>query len=297
MNKIVFYLMNEKGLFVLKNFLTDFTVDNIAFIVISEDKAIEKDYYNNIVMHCEKNFIKWYNKNDNIPEFNGYKFAIGWRWLISDTKKLIVMHDSILPKYRGFAPLVSMLTNGEDELGVTALFASEDYDKGNIIAQEKTHIIYPIRIQDAIDIVSPLYYKLIKKIFNWILSEEKILGTVQEERLATYSLWRDEKDYFIDWNNNSQYIRRKVDAVSSPYLGARTYLDNNIVIIDEVIECQDLVIENRDVGKIIFYDHGYPVVVCGEGLIKIIKARYLSGKSMLPLNKFRIRFGDKHDII
>ena len=48
--------------------------------------------------------------------------AIGWRRLISGIEgRLIVLRDSLLPKYRGFAPTVAQLLAGESEIGVTAL--------------------------------------------------------------------------------------------------------------------------------------------------------------------------------
>jgi methionyl-tRNA formyltransferase len=54
------------------------------------------------------------------------------------------MHDSLLPKYRGFAPLPNALINGEREVGVTALFASEEYDMGDIVCQRRLAVEYPM---------------------------------------------------------------------------------------------------------------------------------------------------------
>jgi methionyl-tRNA formyltransferase len=291
MNKIVFYLLNEKGYYVLKNYLQDFDSNSIEYVVLAKDNAIKNDFYNEIKEICISYSIKWFDQKDIIPNFLDYKFAIGWRWIIKDTTNLIVLHDSILPKYRGFAPLVNMLINGENELGVTALFASDDYDKGKIIVQEKVKVTYPMKIQDAINIISPLYYKLISMISKTILSGKELSANVQSENNATYSLWRDEKDYYIDWNKNSQKIIRMIDATGYPYAGAHTTLNGEVIILDNAVDFDDLKIENRDEGKIIFFDEGYPVVVCGEGLIKITEARYLDGKSIFPFKKFRSRFG------
>ena len=292
MKRVVFYLMNEKGLHVLMSFVEKFSGEKIEYVVLSEDKSVQKDYYDELTSLCNKHSILYFNRKDNIPKFEGYKFAIGWRWIIDDTSNLIVLHDSILPKYRGFSPLVNMMINGEDEIGVTALFASNEYDKGQIIKQEKVNITYPIKIQEAIQRISPLYSKLVNYISDLIFDSKEIIGIPQDEKSATYSLWRDEQDYFIDWNCDSTYIRRKVDAVGYPYGGARTYLNNEIVIVEEVEEYGDLNIENRDVGKVIFVEHGYPVIVCGEGLLKVTKASDINGDSILPLKSFRIRFKD-----
>jgi methionyl-tRNA formyltransferase len=291
MNKIVFYLMNEKGLYVLTDFLGKYSSTLIEYVVLSIDKHVEKDYYDELSNLCEIYEIKTYQKNSDFPSFAGYKFAVGWRWIIKDTNKLIVLHDSILPRYRGFAPLVNMLINGENELGVTALFASEEYDKGNIVQNEIINIEYPIKIKTAIEKIAPLYSKLINDIVDLIIQNETISGTPQNEIDATYSIWRDEKDYYIDWSKSSKLIQRTVDSLGFPYSGARTTLNGDAVIIDEVEEYSDLNIENRDIGKVIFLKESCPIIICGEGLIKVNKARDLTGKSIIPLKKFRSRFG------
>ncbi len=291
MNKIVFYLMNEKGLHVLNDFLNKFNSDVIEYIVLSKDENIEKDYFDEIREICQSNGIKFFYRKDNIPSFSGYKFTIGWRWIIENTNNLIVLHDSILPKYRGFSPLVNMLINGEKVLGVTALFASNKYDEGYIIKQERVSIEYPIKIKDAIEHISPLYSKLVNEIVDLIIVDETIVGFPQKKEEASYSVWRDEKDYFINWSKDSSSIRRTIDALGFPYSGARTLLNGEVIIIDEVEEYPDVIIENRDIGKVIFIEKNFPVVICGEGLLKIIRARDLNKKFVIPLNKFRSRFG------
>lgn len=289
--KFVFYLMNEKGKNVLLSFLDKVGSDHIEFVVLSEDKSVKNDYFVDIRNICKSNNIKYFLKN-NAPKFNGYKFAIGWRWIIEDVENLIVLHDSILPRYRGFAPLVNMLINGEKEIGVTALFASEEYDKGPIIAQKKCNIEYPIKIKKAIEMISELYSELVNEIAQKVINNEILIGIPQNEEEATYSLWRDEKDYFINWSLDSSKIKRMIDAVGFPYGGAKTFLNNNeIIIIEDAEEYPDLVIENRDIGKVIMIVDNCPVVVCGKGLLKITSAKYLDGKSVLPINKFRIRLG------
>lgn len=294
MKKVVMYLMNQKGYTVLKSFLKFFDSKNIEYVVSAEDKNIKKDYYSEIKDLCRKSNVNFYDRKDKIPNFDGYKFAIGWRWIIQNNKNLIVFHDSILPKYRGFAPLVNSLINGEEQIGVTALFASEDYDKGDIIAQEKIIITYPIKIKEAISLITPLYSKLVNEIFEKIKRNEKIPRRKQNEYEATYSLWRDEKDYKINWNDSAKKIKRLIDAVGFPYNGAYTFLNGKKIIVNEVELIDDLKIENRDAGKVIFFKAGYPAVVCGQGILLIKDASYIeNNESILPLKKFRSRFGDE----
>ncbi len=61
-------------------------------------------------------------------------------------------------------------------------------------------------------------------------------------------------------------------------------------MIKDVEEIKDLTIENRDVGKVIFFNDIHPVIVCGKGLLSIKNAHYEKDcTSIFPLKKFRIR--------
>ena len=109
----------------------------IIEIVIGTDSNLKNDYSSDIKDFCIKNRIK-YSYRDKLQLIdNCYIIAIGWRWMIkkNKTQELIIFHDSILPKYRGFNPLVSYLLNREEKIGVTCLFGSDDFDKGEIISQ------------------------------------------------------------------------------------------------------------------------------------------------------------------
>jgi len=293
-NKIAFYLMNKKGLSTLKKLINSGYAERISFVVTSKDLNMEKDYYDEIVNKCLENKILIFDRNLEPKDFPGYKIAIGWRWIIEDESNLIVLHDSLLPKYRGFSPLVNMLINGEREIGVTALFASKEYDKGDIIAQVSKVIAYPIKIKNAIDIISTCYEELVIKLIKKITDKESLESVQQVEKNATYSLWRDEKDYYVDFKNCSERIVREVDALGYPFKGAMTYLNNKKIIIVDAVEIKDVKVENRNenIGKVIFFMENKPVIVCGDGLLKIENAHYLeTNDSIIPLKKFRSRFG------
>jgi len=290
-NKVVLYLMNEKGYGVLNNIVEIFGGDIIKYIVIARDKNLDNDFYDTYISFCNEKDIRCFDRKDSIPAYRGYKIAIGWRWIISDDENLIVTHDSLLPKYRGYAPLVNMLINGEDHIGVTTFFANKEFDKGNIISQKKLPINYPIKISEAIKIIIPLFYSSIHEFLLMVKNGEKIVGIEQDENEASYGLWRDEEDYFIDWNTDSDTIKRFVDAVGSPYGKARAYLNKELVIIEDVEVYPEVTIEtDRSVGKVLFVDDQMPVIVCSKGLIKIINGYYTNGSSIIPLNKYRSRF-------
>ena len=291
MDKVVLYLMNYRGLCVLQELIRHNFRAQINFIVSAEDKNITNDYYEEIEHICNLNQIPFYNRKKEIPTYEGFALAVGWRWLIEQKDKLIVLHDSILPKYRGFNPLVTALINGDGEIGVTALFAGKEFDRGDIIEQNIKAIAYPIKIQKAIELVSDLCVALCLKIFNKIKSRQPINSCPQNEQNASYSLWRDEEDYRIDWQQDVAYIKRFIDATGFPYKGASSIVSSETIRILESQVEEDVKIANRQPGKVLFLTDGFPTIVCGNGLLTIKDAIFdKDKKSFLPLRKFRVRF-------
>ena len=289
-NGITLFIMTSKGYEVLKTIVANFNVGVIDKVISSSDKSIKSDYYEEIKNLCLTSNIPFYDRQSNFQCITEYSIAVSWRWLIKGDSKLIVLHDSILPKYRGFAPLVNSLINGEKEIGVTALFASNEYDKGNIIFQEKLSIGYPLKIEAAIKLTENLYSSLAVKIIESIIKEINLPSEVQDESLATYSLWLNESDYKINWHANSSDINRFIDSVGFPYQGASSVAENKTLRILDSEQFNDVNIENRKPGKIIFLQEGVPIVVCGTGLIKLTDIRNDDGESLLPFKKFRTLF-------
>ena len=187
-----------------------------------------------------------------------------------------------------------MLIKGEKDIGVSAILGAEHYDTGDIISQESTSISYPIKISDAIKINNNNYLKLIKHVLQQISDGAVLVGTPQNDDDATYSIWRDFEDYFIDWNDDALAINRHIDALGYPYAGARTRTSsgNELVITDAQV-VPDKKCELRHVGKVVSVDDGMPTVICGTGLLQITGASIITSEGLanfLPMTSFRVRF-------
>jgi len=287
--KISLYASGEKALSSI-DFLGKHQLAHIRLVVIGRDEKVQQDFSKNIVTLCQERNLP-YSFDDTVSDDSDILIAIGWRKLIQKkpNQKLIVMHDSILPRYRGFNPLVTALINGDKEIGVTALFGEESYDTGEIIATEKIPIAYPIRIQEAIKKISVCYQLLLKKVLIDVL-EDNLTSIPQVSEAATYSLWRDEQDYFLNWKESSEKILRTIHAVGFPYNGAKFHLKDEIYTITDATLIPDVTIANRDVGKVIFKNEGKLVVVCGSGLLRLDAVFDKDGKEEKFNNKFRLRF-------
>ncbi|NAS12862.1 methionyl-tRNA formyltransferase [Poritiphilus flavus] len=284
------YLLGKKGLECLKGLDPKF-LPSISDIVIGQDKNIVEDHAEELKELAERQGIPFYlGKDAPENESVSLQFAIGWRWMIPSEKELVVFHDSLLPKYRGFNPLVSALINGDSEIGATAFIANDEFDKGAIVKQRKLSVDYPVKIKEAIDKIALLYVDMLNELMA-DFQGPGLLSSEQNESLASYSLWRDEEDYVINWSQSAKEIKRFIDAVGYPYKGAKTKVEGSWVRIYEATVEEDLMIVNRVPGKLLFRQAEKVVIVCGQGLLGVDEFYDNSGEPTTIPNSFRLRFG------
>jgi methionyl-tRNA formyltransferase len=218
-------------------------------------------------------------------------FLVGWQYLLPTvTPTTIVFHDSILPRYRGFAPTVTALINGDREIGVTALIPKNSVDAGPIIAQRAIPVSYPVKIQAALEQQAGLMIDIAAGIIEqW--RHDRLNSTPQPDSGATYSIWRDDADYQIDWTESADEIERFVNAVGHPYAGARTTVGGTETIrISDVTALPDLHFEIRDAGKIWSLENGRATVICGAGMLRIDRCCREDG-SVFLFRRLRTRLG------
>ena len=269
--------------------------DLIALVIIGRDFNVKKDFSESICDICERYDIEYSDRiYGSVSLENPERLiavAAGWRWLINESfYQIIVLHDSLLPRYRGFNPMVTALLNRDPEIGVTAIIANKDFDCGDIIDSRAVAVRYPIKIAEAIRMVSILYFDIAQSLLSKLSDSGRLEGSPQDEASASYSVWRDEEDYKIDWAGSADFIVHFINCFSFPFKGASTVCDNQLLHILEADTEPDVNVANRDVGKVIFLTrYGKPVVICGRGLLRIDLAVDDDGNSVLPLKKFRSR--------
>lgn len=299
--KVCLMVSGLKGLMVLKTMIEN-KKNDIGLVISFEETNMRKKYYNQIKNLCERNdipFFTWsevqYSIIGLIKEYRITEtIAISWKYKIELSANeylrhgIIVFHDSLLPKYRGFTPTPTAIINGEKIIGVSVILASNDIDSGEIILQEKIHIDEKIYIGRIMYSQGLIYCKLILKLLD-LLEKNSIVTYPQDESLATYSVWRNPEDCRIDWNMSSKQICNLVRAVSFPYTGAFTYMEGEKIYIwkSKIVEDKKFVI--RYPGKVWEIDpHDNPTIICGEGMIKLIDVTDEDMKK-INFNKIRVR--------
>lgn len=138
---------------------------------------------------------------------------------------IMVIHPSLLPKYRGASPVPETIKNGDTQTGVTILRMDEKMDHGPIVVQFKEDVL----ADDTSDVLrNRLFEKsaevLVETITPYI--QGKIKLKPQDESAATYTKLVTRQDGFIDFKKKSAAEAERFIRAMSPWPGAWTYLPN-----------------------------------------------------------------------
>lgn len=158
--------------------------------------------------------------------------VVGWYWIIAKKflkfvpNGFIGIHASLLPKYRGSAPLVWSIVNGDKESGVSLFYFDEKMDAGDIVAQKQFNIENDDTIAEVMEKAISIIFELLNENYPLIL-EGKSPKNPQNHDDATYCSQRKPEDGRIDWNSSNIKIHNSIRAQTHPYPGAYCYTKNN----------------------------------------------------------------------
>ncbi len=145
------------------------------------------------------------------------------------------LHGSLLPKYRGRAPINWVLVNGEQETGVTLHYMTPHADDGDIVAQKKIAISNEDTALTLHRKVAQAAEKLLDEILPHI-QDGTALRIPQEHGKATYFGGRQPVDGEIDWFKTAREVRNLVRAVTKPFPGAFSFIGERKCFIWEARE-------------------------------------------------------------
>lgn len=204
------------------------------------------------------------------------------------------VHVSLLPKYRGAAPMQRAIMDGEKETGVTIMYMDEGLDTGDIILQES----FPIDKNDnfetihdkSAEIGGNLMLKALAEIENGTATRTK-----QNEALASYAKKIEKSEAKIDLTKSAEVLDPIIRGLT-PIPGA--YLMQNGKMLK--ISSAEAVTGKGSLGEVIATDdkgEGSFTVACGEGALKISRVKP-EGKGVMTAGDFiRGRKISKGDIL
>ena len=200
------------------------------------------------------------------------------------------LHASLLPQYRGAAPINFAIINGETETGLTTFFLNEEIDKGAIIMREKVAIRPDETAGELHDELMVLGNKVVVKTIERIENGE-VCALPQEKLLENQILKpapKISKEFCnVDWGQDCQTIYNHIRGLS-PYPAAHTRLQSENgetielkIYSSEMERCQP----NSPIGSVITDNKKNLKVALKDGFIHLTMVQQ-AGKKAMPIDEF-----------
>jgi len=176
----------------------------------------------------------------------------------------INIHASLLPRYRGAAPITWAIVRGETETGNTIMQMDAGMDTGAILLQESIPIEPNDTAGTLTEKLSLLGARLITRALP-LIAAGKLTPTTQDNSRATLAPLLKKEDGRIDWERGAREIHDRVRGMS-PWPGAYTVLDNKIVklIVSAVAE------GSAEPGRLLEKDRNTLLAGTGSGLLQLL---------------------------
>lgn len=186
----------------------------------------------------------------------------------------INVHASLLPKYRGAAPIQWAIINGEKETGVTIMKMDEGLDTGDMLYWEKTQIKEYETAQELFDRLSQIGAEALVKTIKNI---DSITPVPQNHDEYTYAPMISREVGKINWNNSADEISRLICGLNSWPLAYTTYKGEPLKIVTAKIAQGSEGVP----GQILSIDKGKGMKVStGNGVLYIETAQFFGSKKM-----------------
>lgn len=196
----------------------------------------------------------------------------------------INIHASLLPKYRGGAPIHYALINGEEETGVTLMYMDEGMDTGDMLVRNSVKIEEDDNIETLSNKLSVLGSKMIIKYLEDII-KGNIKRIKQDSSKASFARIIKRSDEHLDFFVSNKDVYNKFRALSPSPL-PNFIMDNTEI---KIAECE-LSDEEGDASKIINEGKDYFIIGCMSGSIKVTKIKP-SGKNIMSVKDFKNGYG------
>ena len=191
----------------------------------------------------------------------------------------INVHASLLPRYRGAAPLNWCIINGETETGVTTMLMDVGLDTGDMLLKRVTPIDPDEDTSSLHDRLSGIGAELLAETID--LAARGLLEPIkQDDALTCYAPMLKKEDGLIDWGKDAPGIKNLVRGMT-PWPGAFSYLDDKLLKVFRV-QCTS---GTGAPGEVLAAGRDGIEVACGEGSV-IIHELQLEGKKRLPAAEF-----------
>jgi methionyl-tRNA formyltransferase len=186
------------------------------------------------------------------------------------------IHASLLPRWRGAAPIQRAIAAGDKESGITIMQMNAGLDTGDILKIAACPITSDDTGGSLHDRLAEIGASTMLETLE-ILDSDKITTTAQDDSLATYAHKLDKKEAQINWNNSAVEIERLIRAFN-PWPVAFTSLNDKTLRIWQAQALKQH--SDAETGTVISCDKKGIDISCGEGVLRLLKLQPSGSKAM-----------------
>ena len=190
------------------------------------------------------------------------------------------IHASLLPRWRGAAPIHRSILAGDAETGVTIMEVVPALDAGNMVSKGSVPILPTDTTQTLHDALANIGADLMVQAMADLSEKGQLPSTPQDESLVTYAHKLEKAESKIDWQQSAQAISRQIRAFN-PFPVATAQFRGETCRIWFVTECITESPKTAKVGEIIAIAHGLQPNIhaaCGQGVLAISELQMPGGK-------------------
>ena len=187
----------------------------------------------------------------------------------------INLHASLLPMYRGAAPLNWVIINGEKKSGNTTMLMDVGLDTGDMLLKDEVEITDNMTSGELHDILMNRGGELLIKTIEG-LADGSIKGEKQEGETC-YAKMLSKETGKINWNNSAESIHNLIRGLNPRPIAHTTYKDENMKIYESEVLAES---SNNEAGTIIEVSKKGMKVSCGKGILLVKKIQFPNGKPL-----------------
>lgn len=192
----------------------------------------------------------------------------------------INVHASLLPKYRGAAPINQAIVDGETETGVTTMLMDVGLDTGDMLVKRSLNIGENETAGQLHDRLALLGRETLEETLQ-LLCADRLVAEKQDDELSCYAPMLKKEDGLINWQKSATDIHNQVRGLD-PWPGAYTYLDEEVLKLAATTVEADL---SGEPGTILSADKSGVRIACGDGAL-VVGELQLPGKKRLSAMNF-----------
>lgn len=186
------------------------------------------------------------------------------------------IHASLLPRWRGAAPIQRAILAGDAETGITIMQMAEGLDTGNMLLKQSITIEPDWNSGDLHDRLMDVGADLLIRVLE-MQGKGELEPEIQDESLTTYAAKLSKAEAAIDWNKSAETIQREIRAFS-PWPVSFTSLDGKMVRIWRASLADAVDDDSVAVGHIVSHDKKGIYVKCSNGVLQITELQF-AGKN------------------